>query len=58
MERNLMAQGKSYSDAYEEAVQMIQNKRYEMEKLVRTKPMIAVPDSLERDSGVIDPLEK
>jgi len=58
MERKLMSEGKSYSDAYEEAVQMIQDKRGSMEKLVKSHPAVAIPDSLSRDSGVIDPNER
>jgi hypothetical protein len=57
-ERRLMSEGKSYSDAYEDAVQMVQNSRKAMEKLVKSHFKIAIPDSLERDSGVIDPNEK
>jgi hypothetical protein len=58
MERKLMTEGKSYSDAYEDAVQMNQNQRKSMEKLIKTHSGVALPDSLERDSGVIDPNEK
>jgi len=57
-ERKLMSEGTSYSDAYEDAVQIIQNSRDAMEKLVKLHFKIAVPDSLSRDSGVIDPDEK
>ena len=57
-ERRLMTEGKSYSDAYEDAVQMTQDSRVKMEKLVKSHFNIAIPDSLERDSGVIDPDEK
>lgn len=57
-ERKLMSEGISYSDAYEDAVQIIQNSRDAMEKLVKLHLKIAVPDSLSRDSGVIDPDEK
>jgi hypothetical protein len=57
-ERKLMSEGTSYSDAYEDAVQIIQNSRDAMEKLVKLHLKIAVPDSLSRDSGVIDPDEK
>jgi hypothetical protein len=56
-ERNLIKEGKSYSDAYEEAVQMIQNNRVSMEKILKAHPLVSIPDSLERDSGVIDPKE-
>jgi hypothetical protein len=58
MERKLMAEGKTYSDAYEDAVQMVQNQRKSMEKLVKSHFKIAIPDSLERDAGVIDSNEK
>ena len=57
-ERQLMSEGKTYSDAYEEAVQMIQQQRKSMERLVKSHFKIAIPDSLERDAGVIDPDEK
>jgi hypothetical protein len=57
-ERQLMTEGKTYSDAYEDAVQIIQNQRENMERLVKSHFKIAIPDSLERDSGVIDPNEK
>jgi hypothetical protein len=57
-ERQLMAKGKSYGDAYEEAVQMIQDRRKSMEKLVKSQPVVVIPDSLDRDAGVIDPNEK
>jgi hypothetical protein len=57
-ERKLMTEGKTYSDAYEEAVQMIQDQRVRMEIITKSHFKIAVPDSLERDSGLIDPNEK
>jgi hypothetical protein len=57
-ERKLMVEGKSYSDAYEAAVQMIQKQRETMERLTKSHFKVAVPDSLERDAGVIDPDEK
>jgi hypothetical protein len=57
-ERKLMEEGKSYSDAYEDAVQMVQDQRKEMEQIVRSHFKIAVPDSLARDAGLIDPEEK
>lgn len=57
-ERQLMKEGKSYSDSYEDAVQMIQQQRKEMERLTESHYKIALPDSLERDAGVIDPNEK
>jgi hypothetical protein len=57
-ERQLMTEGKTYSDAYEDAVQMIQNQRESMDHLVKSHFKIAIPDSLERDAGIIDPNEK
>jgi hypothetical protein len=57
-ERKLMLEGKSYSDAYEDAVQMVQNSRAAMETLAKLHSKISIPDSLARDSGVIDPDEK
>ena len=58
LERKLMREGKSYSDAYEEAVQMIQQQRETMEQTAKSHFKIAIPDSLARDAGVIDPDEK
>jgi hypothetical protein len=58
MERKLMEEGKSYSDAYEDAVQMIQQQRGTMEHIIKSHFKVAIPDSLARDAGVIDPDEK
>jgi hypothetical protein len=58
MERKLMEEGKSYGDAYEDAVRMVQDRRGKMEQIARSHFRIAVPDSLARDKGVIDPEEK
>lgn len=58
MERKEMSEGKSYSDAYEDAVQMVRDRRNSMEKLVKAHPPVVVPDSLSRDSGTIDPDDK
>lgn len=57
-ERQLMIEGKSYSDAYEDAVQMVQKKRGIMERVAKSQLKVVVPDSLERDAGVIDPSER
>jgi hypothetical protein len=57
-ERELMEGGLSYSDAYEEAVQMVQDLRGRMEKITVSHLKVTVPDSLERDAGIIDPAEK
>jgi hypothetical protein len=58
MERKEMTQGKSYSDAYEDAVEQSRLSRLEMDKRLKSHAPVALPDSLERDSGVIDPDEK
>jgi hypothetical protein len=58
MERKLIEGGKSYSDAYEDAVQMVQDQRGKMEQVVRSHFKIVVPDSLARDAGIIDSAEK
>jgi hypothetical protein len=58
MERKLMVEGKSYSDAYEAAVQMVRQKREAMENIVKSHYKLAISDSLSRDAGVIDPAEK
>lgn len=57
-ERTLMQQGKSYSDAYEASVQEIQTMRDRMDGRIRNHPPIVVPDTLQRESGAIDPSEK
>jgi hypothetical protein len=57
-ERNFMLKGKSYSDAYSDAIDLSRKKRQEMEKLARSHFRIAVPDSLTRYAGTIDPSEK
>lgn len=57
-ERTFMLQGKSYYDAYSEAIDITQKRRMDMEKLARSHFKITIPDSLTRYSGVIDPLEK
>jgi hypothetical protein len=58
MERKLMVEGKTYSDAYEAAVQMVRQKRESMENIVKSHYKLAIPDSLSRDAGVIDPDEE
>lgn len=57
-ERQLMETGKTYGDSYEDAVQMVRQQRETMERLVKSRFRISIPDSLERDAGVIDPDEK
>jgi hypothetical protein len=57
-ERKLMSEGKSYSDSYEAAVGSVREQREKMATLVKAHFKIAVPDSLDRDAGAIDPNEK
>jgi hypothetical protein len=57
-ERKLMREGKTYSDAYEDAVSMVMKMRNEMDNLVKKQPKTVIPEILERDSGIIDPGEK
>jgi hypothetical protein len=57
-ERKLMEEGKSYSDSYETAVELVRQHREKMEALVKSHFKIAVPDSLDRDAGAIDQNEK
>jgi hypothetical protein len=58
MERRLINEGKSYSDSYEAAVETVRKEREKMEALIRSMNKITVPDSLDRDSGAVDPNEK
>jgi hypothetical protein len=57
-ERTLIERGKSYDDAYSDAIDITQKNRHDMEKLARAHFRIAIPDSLTRYAGVIDPFEK
>jgi len=57
MERDLMAKGKSYDDAYEEAIAADSAARIKMNILARKQPPIVIPDSTTRDAGMIDPNE-
>jgi len=57
-ERKLMGEGKSYDDAYSDAIDITQKNRQDMEKLAKSHFKITIPDSLTRYAGVIDPFEK
>ncbi len=57
-ERNFMLKGKSYSDAYSDAVNLSREKRKEMKRLASSHFKIAIPDSLTRYAGTVDPSEK
>jgi hypothetical protein len=58
MERKGLEAGKSYDDAYSDAIDMTLVKRQTMQKLSESHFKLAIPDSLTKYAGVIDPLEK
>jgi hypothetical protein len=57
-ERKLMVEGKSYDDAYSDAIDITQMNRQNMVKLAKSHFRLAIPDSLTMYKGTIDPLEK
>lgn len=57
-ERQLMEKGESYDDAYSGAIDITLKNREEMVKLAGSHFKIAIPDSLTRYAGTIDPFEK
>jgi hypothetical protein len=57
-ERRLMQQGKSYSDAYEASVEEIRALRDRMDGRIKNHPPVLIPDTLQRESGIVDPSEK
>ena len=58
MERELMVKGKSYDDAYSDAIDITQANRGKMKKLADSHFKIAIPDSLTMYAGSIDLSEK
>ncbi len=58
MERKLLDKGKSYDDAYSDAIDMTTKLRDDMVKLAKSHFRIAIPDSITMYSGTIDPNEK
>jgi hypothetical protein len=58
MERKGIEAGKSYDDAYSDAIDMTLLKRQAMTKLAQSHFKLEVPDSLTKYAGTIDPLEK
>jgi hypothetical protein len=56
--RGLMAAGKTYEDAYSDAIDNTQEKRQKMSVLALSHFKIAVPDSLTKYAGTIDSLEQ
>jgi hypothetical protein len=57
-ERKFMAAGKSYDDAYSDAIDITLLHRRKMEKLAKSHFRLAIPDSLTMYAGTIDPNEK
>lgn len=57
-ERKLMEQGKSYDDAYSDAIDLTQASRLKMARLAGSHFRIAIPDSLTMYAGTIDTDEK
>jgi hypothetical protein len=57
-ERELMEKGKSYDDAYSDAIDITQKLREDMVKLAKSHFKLALPDSITRYAGTIDPNEK
>jgi hypothetical protein len=57
-ERRFLEKGESYDDAYSDAIDITLKNRLEIDKLARSHFRLAVPDSLTRYAGVIDPMEK
>jgi hypothetical protein len=57
-ERELMKKGKSYDDAYSDAIDITLKLRQDMDKLARSHFKIAIPDSITKYAGTIDPNEK
>ena len=58
IERKGLETGKSYDDAYSDAIDMTLLKRQTMSKLAASHFRLAVPDSLTHYAGTIDQLEK
>ena len=58
LEREEMAKGKSYSDAYLIAINHIQKLREAMENIINQHPFYSKGDTITRDAGIIDPNEK
>jgi hypothetical protein len=57
-ERELMQKGSTFDDAYEASVEEIRVLRDKMDSRIRKHPPLVIPDTRDRDSGSIDPLEK
>jgi hypothetical protein len=57
-ERKFMLAGKSYDDAYTDAVRLTLSTRQKMAKMAKSHFRLAIPDSLTLYKGTIDPDEK
>jgi len=57
MERQEIIKGKSYSDAYEDAVSENTRQRDKMALLIQQHPPLFLPDTITREHGIIDPAE-
>jgi hypothetical protein len=57
-ERKLIEEGKSYDDAYSDAIDITLKLRENMTKMAKSHFRIAIPDSLTMYAGTIDPDEK
>jgi hypothetical protein len=57
-ERELLDRGKSYDDAYSDAIDITLKLREDMVKLAKSHFRIVIPDSITRYAGTIDPDEK
>jgi hypothetical protein len=57
-ERKFMLAGKSYDDAYSDAIDITWSNRQKMGKLAKSHFRLAIPDSLTLYKGTIDPNEK
>ncbi len=57
-ERKFMLAGKSYDDAYSDAIDITLANRQKMEKMAKSHFKLSIPDSLTLYKGTIDPNEK
>jgi hypothetical protein len=57
-ERKLLEAGKSYDDAYSDAIDITLKLREDMVKLAKSHFRIAIPDSITMYAGTVDPNEK
>jgi hypothetical protein len=54
MERQEMAKGKAYSDAYEDAITENTHQRDKMWMLIQKHPPLILPETITREKGVKD----